>query len=73
MEYIEIASIINERKDSFRKKLTGYKRAYSFLLNFKSDSYFRIELPLSAFQKINETDWKEVLNQITNHNDNDNE
>lgn len=64
MKYIKIAMIIDAKKDSFRKKLIGFKKAYSFLLNFKSESYCSIKLPLSAFQKINETDWKKVLTQI---------
>jgi hypothetical protein len=58
MEYIEIANIIKAKKDSFRKKLIGYKRACSFLLNFKSESYCSIKLPLSAFQKMKLIGWK---------------
>ncbi|RGB21272.1 hypothetical protein C1646_778517 [Rhizophagus diaphanus] len=64
MDYIKIANIISAKKESFRKKLVGLIRAKYFLKNFKPETYSRIDLSLSVFQKINDTDWNEVLNHI---------
>lgn len=66
MKYSEIAVVINANAESFRKKLVGYKRAHKFLQNFDPKKYYKITLSLSVFQKINTSDWNEVLIKFGN-------
>ena len=67
MDDIKIAGIIKvEKINSFKKKLTGYKRANIFLSNFSPEEYHNIEVAISYFQKLNSKDWNYVLNKFEN-------
>lgn len=69
MKYNEIAKVINAKSDSFRKKLIAFKRANKFISNFNPNHYNRIELCITAFQKINAKDWNVVLDKFKENNE----
>lgn len=60
----ELCNILNLNPDNVRKKVHAFNKAMEFLSYIDEEKYVQITIGISYFQKINVTDWNEVLKHM---------